>query len=152
MLLCCLHDCLQAVLGWTDSHLHQFEKDGKVWSAPEWFADHDIEVVNESKTPLDRVLKAEGDSIVYEYDFGDRWLHEVALEKIVPCETALTRPVCLGGKRSRPPEDVGGVTGYNEFLDGFQPEYFDLAQVNQALERMRWPRHVMRLKSRVQAG
>ena len=26
--LCCLHDAFQAVLGWTDSHLHQFEKDG----------------------------------------------------------------------------------------------------------------------------
>jgi Plasmid pRiA4b ORF-3-like protein len=158
MLLCCLHDCLQALLGWTDSHLHQFERDGKVWSVPEWYKDEDIKISNESRTPLNRVLKVEGDSIVYKYDFGDNWLHEVALEKIVPCDSALIRPVCLAGERSCPPEDVGGVWGYNEFLevifepgheefdhyrgwaDGFQPEYFDLPKVNETLSRMRWPK------------
>jgi hypothetical protein len=36
ILLCCLHDALQAVLGWTDSHLHQFERDGKYWGFPEY--------------------------------------------------------------------------------------------------------------------
>ena len=85
MLLCCLHDAFQAVMGWTDSHLHQFEKDGKYWGVPEYDEfDDDIEVIDESKVPVGRVLKTEGDSMVYLYDFGDNWRHEVVLEKIVP--------------------------------------------------------------------
>jgi deoxycytidylate deaminase len=84
MLRCCLHDALQAVMGWTDSHLHLFEKDSRVWSVPEWCED-DIVVVDESSIRLNRVLKAEGDSFTYVYDFGDSWRHEVLLEKIVPC-------------------------------------------------------------------
>lgn len=64
MLLCCLHDALQAAFGWTDSHLHQFEKDGKFWSVSEWYEDDDIEVVDESRAPLRRVLKTEGESLL----------------------------------------------------------------------------------------
>jgi hypothetical protein len=43
--LCCLHNVLQAVMGWTDSHLHQFEKDGKSWGMSQYFEDDDIEVI-----------------------------------------------------------------------------------------------------------
>jgi hypothetical protein len=158
MPLCYLHDALQAVFGWTDSHLHQFEKDGKVWSVPEWYEDaDDIEVVDEGTTPLSRVLKTEGESMIYEYDFGDDWKHEIVLERILVADSV---PVlCLGGERSSPPEDVGGVHGYEEFLDaifdpdheefehyrqwagdGFGPERFDLQKVNDTLNRMRWPK------------
>lgn len=158
ILLCCLHDALQAVLGWTDSHLHQFEKDRKIWGVPDWYEDEEIKITKESTTALNRVLKTESDSLVYQYDFGDNWLHEVVLEKIVPCDSAMVRPVCLGGERSVPPEDVGGVSGYSEFLEvifepgheefdhyrawaeGFYAEHFDLAKVNETLNRMLWPR------------
>ena len=156
--LCCLHDALQAVLGWTDSHLHQFEKEGKYWGVPvdDGF-DGDVEVIDESKVPVARLLLAEGDSMVYVYDFGDNWRHQVVLEKIVPSETP-PKPVCLAGERRCPPEDVGGPSGYEEFLEAiFQPgheefshfrgwaggkfhaEEFDLKAVKDILERMRWP-------------
>src|SRR5690242_3037543 len=81
MLLCCLHDALQAVMGWTDSHLHQFEKDGKYWGDPKnrEFED-DIEINDEGQAPLGKVLSAEGDSMVYLYDFGDHWQHKIILE------------------------------------------------------------------------
>lgn len=64
-LLCCLHDAFQVVMGWTDSHLHQFEKDGKYWGVPDndRFED-DIEVIDESKVPVGNVLQAEGDALV----------------------------------------------------------------------------------------
>jgi hypothetical protein len=159
MLLCCLHDVLQAVLGWTDSHLHQFQRGETVWGVPELYEDDDIEVADESQTSVNRVLKAQGESLVYEYDFGDDWKHEILLEKIISCEVALVRPVCLAGERSCPPEDVGGFRGYKEFLDvifdpgneefehyrawagdSFQPEHFDLKAVNETLARMRWPK------------
>jgi hypothetical protein len=159
MLLCCLHDALQAVMGWTDSHLHQFEKDGKYWGVPETDEFGDLELIDESKVPVGKVLLAEGDSLVYLYDFGDSWRHGVALEKIVPVDAAMPKPVCLAGKRRCPPEDVGGASGYTEFLSvifepgheefehfrgwaggTFHAEEFNVMAVNEVLERMRWPK------------
>ena len=60
------------------------------------------------------VLKAEGDSMVYLYDFGDSWRHKVVLEKIIPSDVP-TKPVCLDGARRCPPEDVGGPHGTKSF-------------------------------------
>ena len=84
-----LHDVFQAAMGWTDSHLHQFEKDGKYWAVPDPDQfEGDIKIINESRVPLDTVLTAEGDSMVYVYDFGDNWRHRVVLEKILPSDAA----------------------------------------------------------------
>jgi hypothetical protein len=159
LLLCCLHDAPQAVMGWTDSHLHQFEKDGRYWGDPENDEFGDLELLDQSKVPVGKVLLVEGDSMVYLYDFGDNWRHEVVLEKIVRVDAAVSKPVCLDGKRRCPPEDVGGPSGYQEFLEViFEPgheefehyrewardpvhaEEFDVAAVNKILERMRWPK------------
>ena len=157
MLLCCLHDAIQAVMGWTDSHLHMFERDGKNWGVTEHDDFGDLELEDESRIAISKLLKAEGDSMIYEYDFGDCWRHEIILEKILPSETRI-KPVCLGGERRCPPEDVGGPHGYEEFLEvifqpdheefdhyrnwagsEFEPEKFDLKKVNETLDRMRWP-------------
>jgi len=153
-----LHRAIQVVMGWTDSHLHQFEKDGqKRWAVVHWLGDEADDVLDEDDMYLDLVLKAEGDSMLYEYDFVDGWQHKIVLEKIILTDV-IRKPVCLGGERNCPPEDVGGVPGYEEFLETifdpthmefrnyttwagapFQAEEFDLAAVNEALERMRWP-------------
>ena len=88
----------------------------------------------------------------YVYDFGDNWEHEILVEKIIAGDSGSERPLCLGGKRHRPPEDCGGPWGYGEFLkaigdpgheehdamldwvDGeFDSEAFDTAAVNRAL-------------------
>lgn len=165
--LCCLHDALQAVIGWTDSHLHRFEKDGKNWGVPEHLEDDGIDIIDESRTKVSDILTTPGDSMLYVYDFGDNWRHSVVLEKILPASATMVRPVCIAGERHCPPEDVGGVPGYQEFLEvvfdpsheefdhcvqwaggpspvnqsvgRFQPEEFDLQAVNAALSRMRWP-------------
>lgn len=156
--MCCLHDAMQVVMGWTDSHLHQFDKDGKHWGDPQNSEfDDDIDINDESQVPVAKVLLAEGESMIYVYDFGDDWRHQVLLEKILPSESA-TKPICLAGERRCPPEDVGGPFGYEEFLEAiFQPghkefehyrgwaggkfhaEEFRLKAVNKMLERMRWP-------------
>jgi Plasmid pRiA4b ORF-3-like protein len=80
--LCCLHSAIQVVMGWTDSRLHQFKKDGKNWGVPEWDEFDELDLIDESKTQLGRVLQTEGDPMTYQYDFGDDWQHEVALEKL----------------------------------------------------------------------
>ena len=155
--LCCLHSALQVIMGWTDSHLHQFEKDGKNWGVPEWDEFDEFDLIDESKTQLANVLKKASDCLTYRYDFGDDWCHEVVLEKILPADDAPKHPVCLGGERRCPPEDVGGVYGYQEFLevilDPSHEEYesmvqwagghfidaFDPKTVNATLAKMRWP-------------
>jgi len=155
--LCCLHDAFQAVMGWTDSHLHEFEQEGKYWGVPETDEFGGLEIRDEGKVPVGKLLKVEGDSMVYVYDFGDDWRHEVVLEEILPSETR-TKPVCLAGERRCPPEDVGGPHGYQEFLQvifepgheefdhfrgwaggKFHVEEFNLKEVNEILDRMRWP-------------
>jgi Plasmid pRiA4b ORF-3-like protein len=155
--LCCLHSALQVVMGWTDSHLYQFEKDGKNWGVPEWDEFDKFNLTNESKTQLAKVLTSEGTSMVYQYDFGDDWRHHVVLEKIQSAEIALKHPTCLAGERRCPPEDVGGVHGYEKFLEvifdplheqyepmvrwagGHFVDEFDVEAVNGKLSRMRWP-------------
>jgi hypothetical protein len=174
--LCCLHDALQAVMGWTNSHLHRFEKDGKQWGVPGDLEDDDIDIIDESRTKIGDILTTPGDSVLYVYDFGDNWRHSVVLEKILPASATTARPVCLTGERHCPPEDVGGVPGYEEFLQvvfdptheefdhyvqwaggpspvnqsvgRFQPEEFDLRVVNAALSRMRWPARHGRARTR----
>ena len=155
--LCCLHDAIQIAMGWTDSHLHQFEKDGTNWGVAEWDDTGDLELTSEDRVPLGEVLKFAGDKLIYSYDFGDGWRHEVVLEKITPSE-ALIKPVCLAGERRCPPEDVGGPRGYQQFLEAvFDPKHqefehyrqwagrpihaeeFDLQAVNRVLSRKRWP-------------
>jgi hypothetical protein len=155
MRLCCLHDAIQAVFGWTDTHLHHFEKHGEYWGVPdEEFEDR----TDESNVELRKVLLRKGDSMTYTYDFGDNWRHRILLEQIIRAEMSATRPICLGGRRRRPPEDVGGPSGYKEFLrvifepgreefshfrewagGKFHAEEFDVAAVNKILGRMRWP-------------
>jgi hypothetical protein len=156
--LCCLHSAFQVVMGWTDSHLHQFEKDGKCWGVQEHDEFSERELIDENQTQLGNVLKAEGDALIYVYDFGDDWQHEAVLEKVIPVNHVVKAPVCLGGERRCPPEDVGGVPGYEEFLEvildptheehehmagwaggPFQAEEFDVKAMNETVSRMRLP-------------
>jgi len=150
-----LHDIIQAVMGWTDSHLHQFIV-GEAYFGPSDPMYDDLPMNDEASFTLSRITDREGSAFIYEYDFGDSWHHELLVEKILlPEETQY--PVCLAGERACPPEDVGGIWGYEEFLDAlgdpdhpqhedyiewiggeFAPEAFDLEQVNAALHL---PRH-----------
>lgn len=152
-----LHRILQIVMGWTDSHLHQFTIHGCDYGVP----DPDFEAfghstINEKSTKLGQVIQGEKDHFIYEYDFGDSWTHRIVVEKITPAEEGKRYPVCLGGKRACPPEDCGGIWGYENFIEavsdpdheehedmlewiggGFDTEAFDLDDVNLALRHAR---------------
>lgn len=152
-----LHPILQVVMGWTNSHMHQF-KMGKTYYGETYPDDMDgmPETRDERKTKLAEVVSRPRAKFVYEYDFGDSWEHEIALEKILPAEAGVRYPLCLAGQRACPPEDCGGVWGYGDLLDalqdeehpdreellewlgeGFDPEAFHLAQVNAMLKQIR---------------
>lgn len=116
-----LHDVVQIVMGWTDSHLHRFGV-GDNWDEPDtaqfitqFDADEGEQGVLETEVRIDEILQNLGDRLLYIYDFGDDWQHTITLQG----ERALSddsdhRPRCLAGARACPPEDCGGVPGYAE--------------------------------------
>jgi hypothetical protein len=146
------HRALQIAMGWGDYHLHQFSIGSRTFSIPdsEW---GDNNALDERRFQIGHALKAEKDVLIYEYDFGDGWEHQVHLEKILPFDKSETLPRCISGKRSCPPEDVGGPWGYKDFLKAigdtghleheemmewvggeFDAELFDLETVNKTLD------------------
>ncbi|HQT37848.1 MAG TPA: plasmid pRiA4b ORF-3 family protein [Acidocella sp.] len=154
-----LHEVLQAAFGWTDSHLHHFNAGGLTIGAPEFDEDAllDVRTFEASEIRLqDLTFPREEDStlsILYEYDFGDDWQHDLILRRI-PRENGAKYPRCIAGARSGPPEDVGGASGYADFLEAwgdpdheehktmrqwagrkFHPEHFDLEATNKAIAR-----------------
>ena len=124
------HDALQAVMGWTNSHLHQFEARGTLYGTSD--REFGVDRVSEARTSLDEVLQRPKDRMRYEYDFGDSWEHDVVLEAVLPSEPGGAYPQVEAGKGACPPEDVGGVHGYNEFLAAFRdpahPEHRDVRE------------------------
>jgi len=148
-----LHAVLQIAMGWWDEHLHEFEAGGIRYGQPDpGFPD---DTRQERNVRLDKIAK-EGDTLHYEYDFGDGWRHDLKIEKVLPPEPGAHYPRCLAGKRACPPEDCGGVPGYAWMLEiiadpkdqeheeivkwlggDFGPEAFDLAAVNEDLGQLR---------------
>jgi len=136
-----LHSILQAVMGWENSHLYEFYK-GKNYL---------------SKTlTLSQVAPRARSKIFYLYDMGDSWEHEILVEKVIRNQEGKARPVCLEGQMACPPEDCGGIWGYDEMLaamedpdhpdrehwlewigDDFDPAAFDLEAVNKRLRRFK---------------
>ncbi len=116
-----LHEHIQTAMGWTNSHLHQFDIKGERYGDPELLNDgfEDFECVDSTVTMVSDILPKTGKRFAfkYEYDFGDDWQHEVLYEGSPPLEKGKKYPLCLEGERACPPEDVGGVWGYAEYLE-----------------------------------
>jgi len=152
-----LHWVVQHAMGWTNSHLHHFKVGETYFSLPmpgtDW---EELDERDSRQIRLEQAAPRVKAKLIYEYDFGDSWEHEVVVEKILPPDPKMKHPVCLKGKGACPPEDVGGVWGYANFLEAindpkheehemylewiggeFDPEAFDLEEVNAALRRVR---------------
>lgn len=156
LLLSDFHKVIQTTMGWDNSHLHQFIKDRVFYTVryPDDDMWDEMDNVNYKKIKLSDLLKLEKEKIIYEYDFGDGWEHDVILEKILPRDNKIHYPICLKGKMSCPPEDCGGVWGYAEILDilkhpaheeyesyiewlgeNFDPESIDIDEINEKLSK-----------------
>ncbi len=110
-----LHLLLQGAFGWTDSHLHGFRQGDRRFTVdPESFENAE----EESDVTLDELLGKKKATLIYDYDFGDDWEHTIRLEKRVSltAEQLADLPRLLDGARACPPEDCGGVFGYQQFL------------------------------------
>lgn len=120
-------------MGWWNEHLHEFriknpqtgEKD--TIGVPNDDGFEPYEPVEEKEAKIADYFLQPKDKALYTYDFGDGWDHDVVLEKIIPAAPDTTYPKCIAGKRACPPENVGGVGGYEELLeiiaDPTHPEY-----------------------------
>ena len=115
------HERIQTAMGWTNSHLHQFEINGERYGDPELLDDgfEDFDCVDSTVTKISEIVPKDGKrfGFRYQYDFGDNWQHEVVFEGCLRTETGQRYPLCLEGERACPPEDVGGVWGYAEYLE-----------------------------------
>ncbi len=151
-----LHYLVQVVMGWRNSHLHQFNCGGKYYGDKRLWQESfdDFDMRDSLTTKVEKVLNKEKDKILYEYDMGDGWDHNILLEKITTVDIPLVHPICLKGAMRCPPEDCGGVWGYAELVetmkdpnsdqyeemsewlgvDAFDPAEFDLEWVNKRLK------------------
>ena len=119
-----LHVAIQDAMGWTDSHLHQFNVGVALMydtirvgiPSDDDFDPHDS-VLPGWELPIAYFFTLASRKVEYEYDFGDGWVHSVTLEKIFPLEKGEVYPRCIGGRRACPPEDCGGIWGYQNILD-----------------------------------
>jgi hypothetical protein len=124
-----VHDVIQAAFGWWDYHLHEFEIGDTRYGVPD-FDDDDwgVPTNDESGVRLDSVV-GPGSKIVYTYDFGDNWRHDIVVEKVLLADDSTTLPACVDGRRACPPEDSGGTSGYRQLLgvlaDPRHPEYHE---------------------------
>lgn len=134
-----LHIAIQSAMGWENYHLHAFDIDGEQYG--------DLQTVqavaDENRLTLNSLARSGVHRFAYTYDFGDNWEHTITVEKRVPAVEGQAYPVCIAGKRNCPPEDCGGVWGYDELLadpdnpdhaeqfdEDFDPEQFDIEHVN----------------------
>jgi hypothetical protein len=153
--LASLHDAIQAAFGWDGSHLHVFQTSYGDFGQP----DRELGYLNERPVNLEQIAPKTGDKLRYTYDFGDDWVHEIVVEKSFDRDPALAYPRCTGGRRAAPPDDCGGIWGYEQLLEAladphhaehedrldwlgledaaeFDPAAFDLDEVNQALAQV----------------
>jgi len=158
-----LHAVLQVAMGWTNSHLHQFTVNGQLYSDTRHYSaefEGDPEILEEKGFTLEQIVPHETDTFEYEYDLGDSWNHEITVENILSSDAAgAGKAICMDGKRACPPEDCGGVWGYESLLEilknrkhpehksmkawlgrPFDAEGFDVAKANTWLRKLKWPR------------
>jgi len=144
-----LHRTIQVAFGWEDCHLHLFMIRGEAFGPP------DSDGASSERVILKKLDLKVKETFRYEYDFGDCWEHVITVEEAWAAELPPKDPICIGGKRSGPPEDCGGAWGYQDLLVAFRDpshprheemkewldtdcwdaETFDLDTVNECLTR-----------------
>jgi Plasmid pRiA4b ORF-3-like protein len=143
-----VHGVIQAVMGWQNSHLHMFRIAGREYGPV--YLDDELGTLDEKEFRIGDLVTA-GDLAGYEYDFGDGWDHELAVEASITADAAAVYPECSGGEGACPPEDCGGPGGFadlKELLAGppgpereemrawageeYDPAHFDLAVADAA--------------------
>lgn len=116
-----LHVAIQDAMGWLDYHLHTFQilnlTSGQVEEIGIPDEDEELEIIPGWERSISDYFSAEHSKAEYEYDFGDQWEHEIVFEGVFPREKNRRYPQCVAGERACPPEDCGGIDGYQDLLE-----------------------------------
>ena len=118
-----LHVAVQDAMGWQDYHLHDFAirnprtKVKERIGIPDEDDVYELGILSGWERNIADYFSMKNSTAAYVYDYGDNWVHAVKLEKILPRDKKTKYPRCIEGKRACPPEDCGGVHGYEEFLE-----------------------------------
>lgn len=152
-----LHHIIQIVMGWSNSHLYEFEIDNYRITEPNEEFDNDFgnKTIDASTITLGEILTSVKEKFNYIYDFGDYWEHQIVVEKFLPGNPQTKYPICTSGNLNCPPEDCGGVFGFynllyiignkkhperKELLDSlggqYDVEYFNMDEINEMLAGM----------------
>ena len=155
-----LHAVIQLAMGWTDYHFHEFLIDAYTYCPPDDEGDDSGTSRDERRYAMKDLHQELLAGFRYVYDYGDDWLHEIKVEKVLALEEGEPFPVLLAGKRACPPEDIGGVPGFLEILEiladsrhedhqayseqfrGYDPARFgkeEMAEINLQLRQMPLP-------------
>ena len=108
-----LHEMIVAAFGWEDYHMHCFSSERDQFGVP----DPELGFIDERRVTFGEVIGGLGDQLLYTYDFGDNWQHEIVIEKLLNADPAVHYPVLLAAKGACPPEDSGGHWGYAELKE-----------------------------------
>ena len=122
-----LHAQIQTSMGWTNSHLHQFFIGDKYYTDGRMLDGDDL-AVDYAGIRISDLVTTHGEHLQfeYEYDFGDSWRHDIELKTISDSDAKQTYPRCTSGAGACPPEDVGGIFGFYNFLEAISdPEHDD---------------------------
>lgn len=149
-----LHDAIQILFGWFDYHLHRFVVNGVQYGNPVR-KDNETVVEDDRDFNLTDLEIAPKESFQYEYDFGERWIVDVKVEKAETAQPGVKYPKLLDGKQNGPPEDCGGAAGFKEVLyslkhpeepvskewlewlgDGYDPHAFDADKIGRAIAKL----------------
>ncbi len=113
-----LHAVIQAAMGWENFHLYQFHVGRETIDGPGmsggWGESRSI---GAGRVRLDDLTERGVKRFTYVYDMGDSWEHRIQIEKALPADPAASYPQLLDGALCCPPEDIGGVPGFYEFLE-----------------------------------
>ena len=154
-----LHEHIQLAMGWRNEHLHRFRIRDEIYGDAQLLDDgfeDQYKFIDSTGIKISDIVPKSGKRFAfeYEYDFGDDWEHEVLFEGCLVAAEGQKYPICVEGERACPPEDVGGIDGYDEYLEiitdpnheqheemlewmgKFDPERFDSKKASRKMRRV----------------
>ena len=112
-----LHHIIQVVMGWTNSHIYQFNVGEEVITDTRLVDDELGPVTDVKGVMVTQVFSHVVNTVTYVYDFGDGWMHHLELVEISTHPIDEVLPQIIGGENACPPEDCGGTYGYAELKE-----------------------------------
>ncbi len=109
-----LHRYLAGAMGWEERHLFAFEINGCEYLVPDRAYPSKRKAFDVRRYTLERVCPSLPRAFTYTYDFGDEWIHDVAIEGEEAAAYRKQYPICVDGAGDCPPEDFGGPSAYME--------------------------------------